>query len=221
MIPNIRNDYFGRAEQRRELDLVQKLNAMHSQNLQQDPQLEARIKAFEMAYRMQIEATDAFDLEKEPQSVRTLYGDTAAGAAAADRPPARRARRALRPGVGRRLGSPRGPRNASAGERRRNRHRRRRPADRPEAARPVRPHAGHLGRRVRPLRDPRPQRQRQPGARSQQRSVQRLARGRRREGWHGVRRDRRVRREGGARTRCTSTTCTRRFSICSASITPG
>ena len=79
MIPNIRNDYFGRAEQRRELDLVQKLNAMHSQNLQQDPQLEARIKAFEMAYRMQIEATDAFDLEKEPQSVRTLYGDTPQG----------------------------------------------------------------------------------------------------------------------------------------------
>jgi hypothetical protein len=79
MIPNIRNDYFGRAEQRRELDLVQKLNAMHSQNLQQDPQLEARIKAFEMAYRMQIEATDAFDLEKEPQSIRTLYGDTPQG----------------------------------------------------------------------------------------------------------------------------------------------
>jgi hypothetical protein len=79
MIPNIRNDYFGRAEQRRELDLVQKLNAMHSQNLQQDPQLEARIKAFEMAYRMQIEATDAFDLEKEPQSVRAMYGETPQG----------------------------------------------------------------------------------------------------------------------------------------------
>jgi hypothetical protein len=79
MIPNIRNDYFGRVEQRRELDLVQKLNAMHSETLQQDPQLEARIKAFEMAYRMQIEATDAFDIEKEPPSVRTLYGDTPQG----------------------------------------------------------------------------------------------------------------------------------------------
>jgi Protein of unknown function (DUF1501) len=79
MIQNIRNEYFGRQEQRRELDLVQKLNAIHSQNLQRDPQLEARIKAFEMAYRMQIEATDAFDLAKEPQSVRTLYGDTPQG----------------------------------------------------------------------------------------------------------------------------------------------
>ena len=58
---------------------MQKLNAMHSQNLQKDPQLEARIEAFEMAYRMQIEATDAFDLAKEPQSVRALYGDTPQG----------------------------------------------------------------------------------------------------------------------------------------------
>src|SRR4029077_9393508 len=61
MIPTIRNEYFGRDEQRRELDLVQQLNATHGQTLQQDPQLEARIQSFEMAYRMQIEATDAFD----------------------------------------------------------------------------------------------------------------------------------------------------------------
>jgi hypothetical protein len=79
MIQNIRNEYFSREEQRRELDLVQKLNAMHSKTLQQDPQLEARIKAFEMAYRMQMEATDAFDLTKEPESIRTLYGDTPQG----------------------------------------------------------------------------------------------------------------------------------------------
>jgi hypothetical protein len=79
MIPNIRNDYFSTKEQRRELDLVQKLNGIHSKNLQQDPQLEARIKSFEMAYRMQMEATDAFDINKEPQNIRTLYGDTPQG----------------------------------------------------------------------------------------------------------------------------------------------
>jgi hypothetical protein len=76
MIPNIRNEYFGREEQRRELDLVQKLNAAHADS---DPQLEARIQSFEMAYRMQIEATDAFDLSKEPESVRSRYGDTPQG----------------------------------------------------------------------------------------------------------------------------------------------
>jgi hypothetical protein len=79
MIQNIRNEYFSGQEQRRQLDLVQKLNAMHSQGLQQDPQLEARIKAFEMAYRMQMEATDAFDLAKEPEGIRTMYGDTPQG----------------------------------------------------------------------------------------------------------------------------------------------
>jgi uncharacterized protein (DUF1501 family) len=79
MIPNIRNEYFGQEEQRRELDLVQQLNAAHSQQLQKDPQLEARIQSFEMAYRMQMEATDAFDLSKEPQDVRNLYGDSPQG----------------------------------------------------------------------------------------------------------------------------------------------
>jgi hypothetical protein len=79
MIPNIRNEYFNRTEQRRELDLVQKLNGIHSQNLQKDPQLEARIKAFEMAFRMQTEATDAFDIAKEPQEIRSMYGETPQG----------------------------------------------------------------------------------------------------------------------------------------------
>jgi hypothetical protein len=79
MIQNIRNQYFTPKEQRRQLDLVQRLNTIHSRNLQKDPQLEARIEAFEMAYRMQIEATDAFDLSKEPQDIRDLYGNSAQG----------------------------------------------------------------------------------------------------------------------------------------------
>jgi hypothetical protein len=79
MIENIRNPFLGIKEQRNQLDLVHKLNAMHSQNLQKDAQLEARIEAFEMAYKMQMEATDAFDINKEPQSVRELYGNSAQG----------------------------------------------------------------------------------------------------------------------------------------------
>lgn len=79
MIQNIRNQYFTQEEQRRQLDLVQKLNALHSRHLQKDPQLEARIEAYEMAYRMQMEATDAFDIAKEPQNVRDLYGSTPQG----------------------------------------------------------------------------------------------------------------------------------------------
>jgi hypothetical protein len=79
MIQNIRNQYFTQPEQRRQLDLVQKLNAIHSRHLQKDPQLEARIEAYEMAYRMQMEATDAFDIAKEPQNIRELYGSTPQG----------------------------------------------------------------------------------------------------------------------------------------------
>ena len=79
MIQNIRNQYFTQEEQRRQLDLVQKLNALHSRHLQKDPQLEARIEAYEMAYRMQMEATDAFDIAKEPQNIRDLYGSTPHG----------------------------------------------------------------------------------------------------------------------------------------------
>ncbi|MBM3875697.1 MAG: DUF1501 domain-containing protein [Verrucomicrobia bacterium] len=74
MIENIRNYYLHQPEQRRQLDLVHHLNAIHSQNLQKDAQLEARIETFEMAYKMQMAATDAFDVSKEPQNIRDLYG---------------------------------------------------------------------------------------------------------------------------------------------------
>ena len=79
MVQNIGNTYFNRNEQRRQLDLVQGLNAIHSRSLQRDPQLEARIQSFEMAYRMQAEATDAFDVSKEPANTHALYGDTPQG----------------------------------------------------------------------------------------------------------------------------------------------
>jgi hypothetical protein len=79
MIENIRNQFLNQKEQRHQLDLVHRLNAIHSQNLQKDEQLEARIEAFEMAYKMQMEATDAFDVSKEPQITRDLYGNSPQG----------------------------------------------------------------------------------------------------------------------------------------------
>ena len=79
LIENIRNPYMVLPEQRRQLDLVHKLNQIHSQNLQKEAQLEARLEAFEMAFKMQTEATDAFDIRREPQSVRQLYGMTRQG----------------------------------------------------------------------------------------------------------------------------------------------
>jgi hypothetical protein len=74
LIEHIKNHYTSRPEQRQQLDLLQELNARHLKKRQADAQLEARIQSFELAYRMQLDATDAFDLRKEPKHVRDLYG---------------------------------------------------------------------------------------------------------------------------------------------------
>jgi uncharacterized protein (DUF1501 family) len=52
---------------------------MHAAPLQYDAQLEARIQSFEIAFKMQTEATDAFDISKEPEDVRKLCGNTDMG----------------------------------------------------------------------------------------------------------------------------------------------
>jgi hypothetical protein len=74
VIMNIKNQFTPMERQRRELDLVRKLNDMHKEQLQKDAQLEARIESFEMAFKMQTEATDAFDISKESDATRALYG---------------------------------------------------------------------------------------------------------------------------------------------------
>jgi len=80
MIENIKSKYESLADQRRQLDLLHQLNEVHSQNLRKDAQLEARLEAYELAYNMQIEATDAFDISKEPERLKSLYGaNTAQG----------------------------------------------------------------------------------------------------------------------------------------------
>jgi Protein of unknown function (DUF1501) len=74
LIENVRNSVASKTDQRRQLDLLHQLNRRHSAERQQDPQLESRLQSFELAYRMQTEAADAFDVTREPQSVRDRYG---------------------------------------------------------------------------------------------------------------------------------------------------
>jgi hypothetical protein len=74
LIENIRNHHASLREQRQQLDLLQRLNAEHLQRRAQEDRLEARIQSFELAFRMQMEAADAFDVSTEPQSIRDLYG---------------------------------------------------------------------------------------------------------------------------------------------------
>lgn len=74
LVENIKSTSASLAEQRKQLDLVRKLNEKHLAEREGDPQLEARIQSFELAYRMQTEAADVFDVAREPEAVRTAYG---------------------------------------------------------------------------------------------------------------------------------------------------
>jgi hypothetical protein len=65
--------------QRGMLDFLRKQNTLHSLGNNKDEHLENRIKSFELAYNMQIEATDAFDVNKEDKATRDAYGNTAQG----------------------------------------------------------------------------------------------------------------------------------------------
>jgi hypothetical protein len=74
LLENIHNNGLTAAEQRRQLDLVQRLNQRHLEERQGDTQLETRIQSFELAFRMQAEAAEVFDINKEPAPLRDLYG---------------------------------------------------------------------------------------------------------------------------------------------------
>ncbi|HZN66174.1 MAG TPA: DUF1501 domain-containing protein [Tepidisphaeraceae bacterium] len=74
LVEYVQSRYASRQEQRRQLDLLMKLNQRHLQQRQQDAALESRIQSYELAYRMQADATDAFDISREPEHVRNMYG---------------------------------------------------------------------------------------------------------------------------------------------------
>lgn len=75
LIEHIRSSYASLKQQRRQLDLLHELNEEHLRRRSQDSRLEARIQSFELAYRMQMEAADVFDISKEPEAVRASYGE--------------------------------------------------------------------------------------------------------------------------------------------------
>jgi hypothetical protein len=79
LIENIRNTAVSTPQQRQQLDLLQELNRRHRDQRAADPQLEARIQSFELAYGMQHDAQDAFDISREPQHIRDLYGPSVHG----------------------------------------------------------------------------------------------------------------------------------------------
>lgn len=75
LIENIRSQSLPTSQQRKQLDLLRLLNEKHLEKRSDDQKLEARIASYELAYRMQMDATDAFDIEREPKHIREMYGE--------------------------------------------------------------------------------------------------------------------------------------------------
>jgi hypothetical protein len=61
-------------EQRNEFELVGELNRLAAVEYPDDPQLRARIKAYELAFRMQMAVPEALDLTRETTETHSLYG---------------------------------------------------------------------------------------------------------------------------------------------------
>ncbi|MDF1814512.1 MAG: DUF1501 domain-containing protein [Verrucomicrobiales bacterium] len=79
LIANIQNRHLFHKQQRKQLSFVQKLNRAHAEAHPGSPQLEARIESLELAFRMQTEALDAFDIRKEPEKIQEMYGKNQQG----------------------------------------------------------------------------------------------------------------------------------------------
>ena len=75
IIRDVRSRHLPAPAQRDQLDLLQALNREHLEARDRDEALETRIASLEMAYRMQFEAREAFDLGPETPSTRNAYGE--------------------------------------------------------------------------------------------------------------------------------------------------
>ena len=76
LIKDIRNSRLTLSQQRRQIDLLAKLNRFHrDEERRTDAQLEGSIQSMEIAYRMQTEAPEVFDLGRESPATLERYGD--------------------------------------------------------------------------------------------------------------------------------------------------
>ncbi len=74
VLPYLQNQHLSTDAQRRQLDFIQRLNAMQAERRGNDALLGARVASMEMAFRMQTAAQEAFDLTQETQRTKQMYG---------------------------------------------------------------------------------------------------------------------------------------------------
>jgi hypothetical protein len=73
-IANLKTPLVSAERRREQLDFLQRLNAMGGRSDPADSRLDARVASFELAFRMQAEAPEAFDLSSESEATQRLYG---------------------------------------------------------------------------------------------------------------------------------------------------
>jgi hypothetical protein len=78
-IQYLRNTRQNLTQQREQLDLLRDLDQMYVEKLNGAPELEATIQSMEVAFRMQTEAPDVFDLRKESPAMLAKYGEGGIG----------------------------------------------------------------------------------------------------------------------------------------------
>ncbi len=76
MVSNIKHPLLGKVEQRQQLDLLQALNRKHMQARENDAIFDEQIRAMELAFQMQSEVREAFDVARESKETREMYGET-------------------------------------------------------------------------------------------------------------------------------------------------
>ena len=82
VLQNIDNRFLASSSQREQMDLLRRFNQMHlDRRGGADQPLESRIQSMEVAFRMQTEAQDVFDLNRETAATRAQYGESPFGKA--------------------------------------------------------------------------------------------------------------------------------------------
>ncbi|MFP6614227.1 MAG: DUF1501 domain-containing protein [Pirellulales bacterium] len=74
ILRDLKNQWLPRGDQRRQADLLAKLNQLDLERQRTDQQLESSIQTMEMAFRMQFAVPEAFDVSTESKSTLDMYG---------------------------------------------------------------------------------------------------------------------------------------------------
>ena len=79
LVAHLRHPTLSRPQQRRQLTLLQQFNALHRQQREDEAALDAHIRSLELAFQMQREAAEAFDISGESRQTIDAYGDSVFG----------------------------------------------------------------------------------------------------------------------------------------------